>query len=461
VEPNGGVSLAIGGEVTDGSSTTATTVVTGSDETITKKADKISGTVANVTISSKLGSTAYTLDDVTITGDLIIESTGDITLDNVTVKGKIIVEGSNADVILKKNAEVGDVVFHDSGSISGTNFKGTLGTVTVDTDSKYDTVTLSVKADTVNVEDQCYLYIEKNVATLNVNSGAKNATIGIDYYAKVTEANVDAAIDLYGRGDIGTLNLNASNCTISRGLDITKTSKASGVKGTSYTYNDWYWGDAYKTYCTDHGVYDYCDWEYWYGDGWCPFHERYDDCWWDYGYGAYTPAAKTYSVSVKGTGLSCSTASVNASQTLSDLQLTVANNYNLNSVEITMGGTTVAPEKYKLDGGKITFNEPLTVTGNIVVTGKTTVKEFTVTVVNNTGKDGVQITISGVTASSGSTEVEYGKSFSMTVTKPSDGTLNFSAGDPNLNSNGDAYTVTLSSVTEATTITITFTSTGA
>jgi uncharacterized protein YjdB len=285
VEPNGGASLAIGGEVTDGSSAATSTVVTGSDETITKKADKISGTVANVTISSKLGSTAYTLDDVTITGDLIIESTGDITLDNVTVKGKIIVEGSNADVILKKNAEVGDVVFHDSGSISGTNFKGTLGTVTVDTDSKYDTVTLSVKADTVNVEDQCYLYIEKNVATLNVNSGAKNATIGIDYYAKVTEANVDAAIDLYGRGDITTLYLNASNCTISRSLDIAKTTKASGVKGTSYTYNDWYWGDAYKTYCMDHGVYDYCDWDYWYGDGWCPIHEKYDNCDWYYGYG--------------------------------------------------------------------------------------------------------------------------------------------------------------------------------
>jgi hypothetical protein len=205
---DGVVSSGLAGVSGTGLGTTeGVSTVTGSDVTVTKKSDTVSGTVANVTISSKLGSTSYTLDDVTITGDLIIESTGNITLDDVTVKGKIIVEGSGATVILKKNADVGDVVFHDSGSITGSTYKGTLGTVTVDTDSKYDSVTLSVKADTVNVDDQCYLYIEKNVATLNVNSGAKNAIIGIDYSAKVTEANVDAAIDLYGRGDIGTLYL--------------------------------------------------------------------------------------------------------------------------------------------------------------------------------------------------------------------------------------------------------------
>jgi hypothetical protein len=299
------------------------------------------------------------------------------------------------------------------------------------------------------VEDQCYLYIEKNVATLNVNSGAKNATIGIDYYAKVTEANVDAAIELYGRGDIGTLYLNASNCTISRGLDIGKTTKASGVKGTSYTYDDWYWGDAYKTYCTDHGVYDYCDWEYWYGDGWCPFHERYDDCWWDYGYGAgYTPAAKTYSVSVSGTGLSCSTSKVNANAKLGSLTLnTTSSDYDLTTAEITnisIGGSVLDESKYDLSNGTITFTDDVTATGTIVITASVKKVQYSVTVTattaNVTAKVGSE-TLSGTSpyaVDTGSTLVLTFTSDAqtVTVTDGNDNAINFT-------NSGNNYTITL------------------
>lgn len=251
-----------------------TTGKTGSDETITKKSDKISGTVADVTISSKLGSNAYTLDGVTITGDLIIESTGTITLDDVTVKGSIIIEGSNAKVVLKKNASVGDVVFHDAGTISGSSFKGSLDTVTVDTDSKTDAVYLSVPAGKVVLESRCYLHVQADVDELTVKSGAKNATIEIAYGAEADEVELNAAVELYGRGDINKLYINASNCTISRALDIGKTTKASGVKGTSYSYDDYYgysWIDD-DGWCYKHNCYYWqsgctCDVYDWYYDG--------------------------------------------------------------------------------------------------------------------------------------------------------------------------------------------------
>jgi hypothetical protein len=363
----------------------------------------------------------------------------------------------------------------------------------VDTDSKYDTVTISVKTDTVDVDDQCYLYIEKNVATLNVNSGAKNAIIGIDYYAKVTEANVDAAIDLYGRGDIGTLYLNASNCTISRGLDISKTTKASGVKGTSYTYNDWYWNDAaYKTYCSTHGAYDYCDWVYWYGDGWCPIHEKWDDGCWYYGYGpdgywygapdgmppeGFGPGAPgdapngmpgmPASVSVSASdGLTYSgTGATIAPNTklsaVGAVSLTAKDGYDINKLSVTvkMGNTTLTKgTDYDVSStGVITFKGDKIVSGNISITASIEKKDVTIAIANNAG---ATVTVNGSNVVD-STSVDYGDGLTVKITA-SDGTsrLNVTAA-PNAtvtetyNNQKYSYTVVYSSVTAADTITIT------
>ena len=212
--------------------------VTGEDVTITKKSQEIEDdTVANVTISSKLGSAAYTLDDVTITGDLTIESTGTITLDDVTVLGDIIIEGSGAKVVLKSSAEVATVIFHDSGTISGSSYSGTLESITVDTDSKYDVVYIKVDAETVIISSRAYVHISSDVGTLTVEEDASYASVEITKSANVEEVNLEAThVTLYGSGDIEQLNIDASYCTISKYLDIEDTDKASGVKGTSYSY---------------------------------------------------------------------------------------------------------------------------------------------------------------------------------------------------------------------------------
>ena len=334
----------------------STVTKTGDDITITKKSQDIDDdVVGDVTISSKLSSASYTLDDVTITGDLIIESTGTITLDDVTVYGDIIFEGSGAKVVLKSSAEVSTVIFHDSGTISGSSWKDSLTLVTVDTDSKYDVVYINVDADEVVIESRAYVHISSDVETLTVEEDAEYASVEITSSANIEEVNLEAKyVTLYGSGDIEQLNIDASYCTISRYLDIEDTDKASGVKGTSYSY------------IRDDDD-DDDDWDDWDDDYWW----RYDD---QYGRGPENEPApiEMYTVTVDGSVKK----TCEAGTTLKSLgSFTVKSS----SVTVSMGDTTVPSSTYTVTttttGGSSTYSISFnsgTLTGNLVITSGNT-----------------------------------------------------------------------------------------
>lgn len=149
------------------------------------------------------------LSGMTINGDLIIADSADkVSLDNVKVTGRIVIRGG-ADVVGIKDTTAGKGVLVSSPngaaaiSVSG----GSVGTVTAKSD-----LSLSGSVSNVAVTDKATLTVEKNASVGTVTVSAAGS--------KVT-----------GDGKVTNVQANANNVTVtSKGAKVTAGSGVSGVK---------------------------------------------------------------------------------------------------------------------------------------------------------------------------------------------------------------------------------------
>jgi hypothetical protein len=215
-------------------------------------------------------------------------------------------------------------------------------------------------------------------------------------------------------------------------------------------------------------VYDYCDWEYWYGDGWCPFHERYDDCWWDYGYGGPgsnvpdTPLSVSVSAS-DGLTYSGNGGTIKPNTKLSEVgnvTLTAKDGYDIKTLDVTvkMGNTTLTPDTdYTVsEAGVITFKGDKVVSGTISISAKVEKEDVKVTISKQ--PDNVTVKVGSTDVTDSSYTLKYDGSVTFTIAA-SDGSELAITGDyttitDNKNGASHSYDVTLSNVKAAATITI-------
>ena len=149
------------------------------------------------------------LSGMTINGDLIIADSADkVSLDNVKVTGRIVIRGG-ADAVSSKDTTAGKGVLVSSPngaaaiSVSG----GSVGTVTAKSD-----LSLSGSVSNVAVTDKATLTVEKNASVGTVTVSAAGS--------KVT-----------GDGKVTNVQANANNVTVtSKGTKVTAGSGVSGVK---------------------------------------------------------------------------------------------------------------------------------------------------------------------------------------------------------------------------------------
>lgn len=154
------------------------------------------------------------LSGMTINGDLIIADSADkVSLDNVKVTGRIVIRGG-ADVVGIKDTAAGKGVLVSSPngaaaiSVSG----GSVGTVTAKSD-----LSLSGSVSNVAVTDKATLTVEKNASVGTVTVSAAGS--------KVT-----------GDGKVTNVQANANNVTVtSKGAKVTAGSGVSGVKAGDKT----------------------------------------------------------------------------------------------------------------------------------------------------------------------------------------------------------------------------------
>lgn len=154
------------------------------------------------------------LSGMTINGDLIIADSADkVSLDNVKVTGRIVIRGG-ADVVGIKDTTAGKGVLVSSPngaaaiSVSG----GSVGTVTAKSD-----LSLSGSVSNVAVTDKATLTVEKNASVGTVTVSAAGS--------KVT-----------GDGKVTNVQANANNVTVtSKGAKVTAGSGVSGVKAGDKT----------------------------------------------------------------------------------------------------------------------------------------------------------------------------------------------------------------------------------
>lgn len=154
------------------------------------------------------------LSGMTINGDLIIADSADkVSLDNVKVTGRIVIRGG-ADAVSTKDTTAGKGVLVSSpnGSAVLNVSGGSVGTVTVKSD-----LSLSGSVSNVAVTDKATLTVEKNASVGTVTVSAAGS--------KIT-----------GDGKVTNVQANANNVTVtSKGTKVTAGSGVSGVKAGDKT----------------------------------------------------------------------------------------------------------------------------------------------------------------------------------------------------------------------------------
>ena len=219
-------------------------------ELITQPGETSLGEVlGNVTVATS----GVTLRDTIIDGDLYITNgvgTGYTTFDNVTVLGEVIISGAG-----ESNAGDTSINFTDSSieTLTVNNMEGKIVTVRADgetfinrtvirTDTYLEELTygdggfgdveldgdedtelhLSGAFDTVTVygrENELYLN-KGSIDNLIVDEDAVDSKVQLDRNVVVHRADMDSNATITGRGDIGTLNINASGVSTSMLPDV-------------------------------------------------------------------------------------------------------------------------------------------------------------------------------------------------------------------------------------------------
>jgi len=194
------------------------------------------------------------LKNTTISGDLLIASTvgeGNVDLDNVTVTGKIIINGGGVNSVKLHNmhsalveidkATGEDVrVATDATSSIGAVLLSTSGIVDQTAASKKGNVIVENNASVVlmggfeNVQvnglGSTISLVGGSINTLNVNATSSSTIIDIDTTSSVTNLNVNAAVTVSGAGNITNANIGANGTTISMTPGVTSVTAGVSVE---------------------------------------------------------------------------------------------------------------------------------------------------------------------------------------------------------------------------------------
>ena len=186
----------------------------------------------NLIVSENVKDGKVTIKGTTVKGDLIIRGGGSdtINLKDTVVEGKVIVEKEGVKVRVEGNTNIKELQSKTVFVLAEDSFNGTIGTVRVMSDLGTDkTVEIKVPVDKVLIEKPSSVKLEKNVKTVEVLTDAKDSKIEIARHAKVDRLIANSRVRIFGAGDIGVLEANASEVRVDRNIGIDKTEVASGV----------------------------------------------------------------------------------------------------------------------------------------------------------------------------------------------------------------------------------------
>jgi len=244
--------IALGGEAIVSNSIVKTAIDDKAAIAVTKNYSS-AGTYSDGAVNGSviISAAAVNLKNTTISGDLLIASTvgeGDVDLDNVTVTGKIIINGGGSNSVKLHNMHIKtveidkatgesvrvatdatsniDTVLVSSSGIVDQTAASKKGSIIVDNNSSvvlkggFDNVQVNGRGTTLKV-------VGGSIDTLNVMATSSSTIIDIDTNSSVTNLNVNAAVTVSGAGTITNANIGANGTTIA--ITPKVTSVTSGV----------------------------------------------------------------------------------------------------------------------------------------------------------------------------------------------------------------------------------------
>ena len=244
--------IALGGEAIVSNSIIKTAIDDKAAIAVTKNYST-AGTYPDDAVSGSviISGAGVNLKNTTISGDLLIASTvgeGDVDLDNVTVTGKIIINGGGSNSVKLHNMHIKTVEIDKATGESvrvATDPTSSIDTVLVSTSGIVDQ-TVALKKGSIIVDNNSSVVLKGgfdnvqvngrgirlkvvggSIDTLNVMATSSNTIIDIDTNSLVTNLNVNAAVTVSGVGTITNANIGVNGTTIA--ITPKVTSVTSGV----------------------------------------------------------------------------------------------------------------------------------------------------------------------------------------------------------------------------------------
>lgn len=171
----------------------------------------------DVLISSELLEGKVTLNNVTITGNLIIEGGGNefISLENTNVLGKIIMDKPNVCVHLMGSGQINEIEFLQLGHVDSSYFIGIVEKISIVNAMPLNyPMVIDVPSNTINVLAPVYIELQEYAKNLNIFTTATDSKINTGNSAMITSLIGNTNFTITGTGAVEYLQVNASGIVI-------------------------------------------------------------------------------------------------------------------------------------------------------------------------------------------------------------------------------------------------------
>lgn len=188
----------------------------------------------NLVISDTVATDEVVIENVFVTGNIVINGGSSITIKNAEIQGSLIINNKNVPVTIIGNTNINDVEFRDAGSITSDRLTGKVGTINIpDPISTVHRVYIDTIATEVNVDGRSAVEVKKPIPLVNVN--AESATLITYDNTIIDELNVNVKSTIRGTGTVDVFNANASEITYENKMIVGDIVSASGIVKPSMT----------------------------------------------------------------------------------------------------------------------------------------------------------------------------------------------------------------------------------
>lgn len=188
----------------------------------------------NLVISDTVATDEVFIDNVFVTGNIVINGGSTVTINNTEILGNLIVNNKNVEVIITGNTNIENVEFRNAGLITSKRLTGKVNSVNIpDPISTVDRVIVDILADEIIVDGRSAVEIKKPVKELTINT--ENPTIITSEQTSIDNVTVNEKAYIKGNGSIGIFNANASEITYDYTISVEELIRTEGIVGPSTT----------------------------------------------------------------------------------------------------------------------------------------------------------------------------------------------------------------------------------